>query len=92
MTGVNALTGFNLIATISIQVYHKLLKIVSMPSRALTSLLPKAEKGATMKAQDCVNALTGFNLIATSTLVFLTISISCVNALTGFNLIATGVT
>ena len=64
--GVNALTGFNLIATQE-QVKQQIVRAanVSMPSRASTSLLRERSYYVKEYSEKCVNALTGFNLIAT---------------------------
>ena len=86
---VNALTGLYLIATISMKELKERLIVVSMPSRAYTSLLPKREE--TFRTDLIrVNALTGLYLIATSS-PYYTYSNQrrCVNALTGLYLIAT---
>ena len=64
--------------------------LVSMPSRASTSLLQYSPRDLFTETHDGVNALTGFNLIATRCVGNPdSCGRGCVNALTGFNLIAT---
>ena len=65
VNGVNALTGFNLIATTLRGSSESFYIIVSMPSRASTSLLHHFDNYGDMTVLYGVNALTGFNLIAT---------------------------
>ena len=65
---VNALSGCYLISTVLYALRNGCIRLVSMPSRAVTSFLLRRNKPIKKGKGNCVNALTGWYLISTSKL------------------------